>query len=108
MAQAFCSVGVGLSGIVLFAACVPAQERLWKRRAAYQIGQAAAAEGRRRLQAAAEAAAVKDKASKAVKQEEEQQQPQKQKAETIAGEAASDQHCRILCSACRTSVDMCV
>jgi phage protein D len=75
--------------LVLYCLAVCAQERLWKRRAAYHIGQAAAAEGRRRLAAAAAAAeaAAKEKASKA-KQEEEQQK-QKQKAESIAGVQSS-------------------
>ena len=64
------------------------QERLWKRRAAYHIGHAAAAEGRRRLEAAAakkEAAAKSSsgRGSKAAKKEEAEQQLKQQ--QSIAG-----------------------
>lgn len=67
------------------------QERMWKRRAAYQLAQEAAAEGRRRLQKEADAAlAAKDGAakatvrgSKAKKDEQLEQQPALE--ECIAG-----------------------
>jgi len=70
-------------------ACGP-QERLWKRRAAYHIGHAAAAEGRRRLEAAPAAAkepagkGASGRGSKAAKKEEAEQQQKEQ--QSIAGE----------------------
>lgn len=75
-------------GICVCAVCA-LQERLWKRRAAYQIGHAAAAEGRRRLEkaAAAKEAAAKSsstgRGSKAHKKEEAEQQLKEQ--QSIAG-----------------------
>lgn len=82
-------------GILLTWLRLNVQERLWKRRAAYQLAQEAAAEGRRRLQAAQETAAAKQaeagtkQSSRSSKVKKEDAADQQDVAESIAGEPYS-------------------